>query len=115
MMKHWVKFAVFAVTLLMTVLISTVVNAEDKVDAEGCNFKDFKLYGKVQIVDSFPDLKVKEVDAFADLHVQKVDAFPDACGKWQFVDSFPDFKVQIVDSFPDLEVKFVDAFPGVPE
>lgn len=115
MMKNWVKFAVFAVTLLMTILISTVSHAEDKVNAESCKYKDFKLYGKVQIVDSFPDVKLKEVDDFADLHVQKVDAFPDACGKWQIVDAFPDFKVQIVDSFPDIEVKFVDAFPGVPE
>ena len=113
-MKRWVKLAAFAVTLLMTILISTVVKAEDKVDSESCNYNDFKLYGKVQIVDSYPDFKVKEVDAFADLHVQRVDAFPDACGKWQIVDAFPNFKVQFVDSFPDLEVKFVDAFPGVP-
>lgn len=114
-MKHWVKLAVFAVTLLMTILISTVGNAEDKVDSENCTYKDFKLYGKVQIVDSSPDLKVKEVDAFADLHVQRVDDFPDACGEWKIVDDFPDFLVQFVDSFPDLEVKFVDAFPGVTE
>lgn len=113
-MKHWIKLAVFAVTLLITILISAVGNAEDKVDSESCTYKNFKLYGKVQIVDSFPSLKVKKVDAFADLHVQRVDAFPDACGKWKIVDTFPDFKVQFVDSFPDLEVKFVDAFPGVP-
>lgn len=114
-MKHWIKFAVFAVTLLMSVFISTVVKAEDKVDSESCTYKDFKLYGKVQVVDSFPDLKVKEVDAFADLHVQRVNAFPDACGKWKIVTAFPDLKVQFVNSFSDLEVKFVDAFPGVPE
>ncbi len=114
-MKHWVKLAGFAVALLMTILISTVGKAEDKVNSESCTYKDFKLYGKVQIVKSSPDFKVKEVDAFADLHVQRVDAFPDACGKWQIVDDFPDFKVQFVDSFTDLEVKFVDAFPGVPE
>ena len=114
-MKDWINLAAFAVALLMTILISTVVNAEDKVKSESCTYKDFKLYGKVQIVDSSPDLKVKEVDAFADLHVQRVDAFPDACGKWQIVDAFPNFKVQFVDSFPDLEVKFVDAFPGGPE
>jgi hypothetical protein len=114
-MKNRVKFAAFAVALLITILISTVVKAEDKVNSESCTYKDLKLYGKVQIVDSSPDLKVKQVDAFADLHVQRVDAFPDACGKWQIVDDFPDFKVQFVDSFPDFKVKFVDAFPGVTE
>ena len=76
------------------------------------NGKTFKMYGKVQIVDSFPDVKVQIVDAFPELKVKLVDAFPDSCGKVQIVDSFPDVKVQIVDSFPDLKVQLVDAFPG---
>jgi hypothetical protein len=37
---------------------------------------------KVQIVEAFPDLKVKVVDMF-----------PDECGKWKFIDTFPDTKV----------------------
>jgi len=79
-----------------------------------CTFDNIKLYGKVQVVDAFPDIKVQIVDAFPDLNVQVVDAFPDECGKWQFVDAFPDFKVQFVDAFPDIKIQYVDAFPGLP-
>lgn len=71
-----------------------------------------ELYGKIQIVDSFPDVKIQAVDAFADIKVEWVDAFADSPGEWEEVDSFPDYKVQFVDAFPDYEVEFVDAFPG---
>ena len=80
----------------------------------GCMFKGKKLYGKVQIVDYFPDIKVQIVDYFPDLKVQKVEYFPTTCGKWQFVDYFPDLKIQFVDYFPDLKIQFVDYFPGLP-
>jgi hypothetical protein len=79
-----------------------------------CTFNGINLYGKVQVVDAFPDIKVQVVDAFPDLKVQEVDAFPDECGKWQFVDAFPDFKIQFVDAFPDIKIQYVDAFPGLP-
>ncbi|HEY7373575.1 MAG TPA: hypothetical protein VIF57_15550 [Polyangia bacterium] len=68
-----------------------------------CSLKGKKLYGKVKIVDAFPDLKV-----------QVVDAFPDKCGKWKMVDAFPDVKIQMVTAFPDLKIKYVNAFPGLP-
>ena len=80
----------------------------------GCTFKGKKLWGKIQVVKAFPDLKVQVVKAFPDLKVQKVNAFPDKCGKWQFVEAFPDLKVQFVDAFPDVKIQYVDAFPGVP-
>ena len=68
----------------------------------GCTYKGKKLFGKVQVVDFFPDIKVQVVDFFPDLKVQRVDFFPTSCGKWQFVDFFPDIKVQFVDFFPGL-------------
>jgi hypothetical protein len=71
-----------------------------------------KIYGKIQIVKSFPDYKVQVVDSFPDLRVQIVNSFPDKSGKWQIVNSFPDFKIQIVDSFPDFKIKYVSSFPG---
>lgn len=77
-----------------------------------CMFKNFKLYGKVKVVESFPDIKVQIVESFPDLKVKQVTSFPDACGKWQFVESFPDFKVQFVTSFPDIKIKYVESFPG---
>ncbi len=79
-----------------------------------CAYNGIRLYGKVQVVDSFPDIKVQVVTSFPDLKVEKVTSFPDSCGKWQFVDSFPDFKVQFVDSFPDVKIEYVSSFPGTP-
>jgi hypothetical protein len=71
-----------------------------------------RLFGKIQYVDAFPDVKVHVVDAFPDVRVQVVDALPDGPGKWQVVDAFPDFKVQKVSAFPDYKIQFVSAFPG---
>ena len=88
--------------------------AGGKIKKGECAYKGFKLSGKVQIVDHFPDLKIQVVEHFPDLKVQKVEHFPDACGKWQIVEHFPDLKVQIVEHFPDLKIKLVDHFPGVP-
>ncbi|MBL4752651.1 MAG: hypothetical protein JKY52_03480 [Flavobacteriales bacterium] len=78
-----------------------------------CSFKGIELYGKVQFVTSFPDIKIQYVTSFPDIKVKWVTAFPDQCGKWQEVTSFPDFKVQVVTSFPDLKVQEVTSFPGV--
>jgi hypothetical protein len=72
------------------------------IDKAGCSVNGHKLYGKIQLVDAFPDVKV-----------QKVTAFPDTCGKWQFVTAFPDTKVQLVTAFPDVKIQYVTAFPGM--
>jgi len=86
--------------------------ADDKVT--DCKCKGVALYGKVKIVNSFPDFKIKVVDSFPDLRVRFVDSFPDECGKWKIVDSFPDFTIQYVESFPDFTIKIVESFPGMP-
>lgn len=78
-----------------------------------CTFNGYKLYGRIQFVESFPDIKVQVVASFPDLKVKIVSAFPDDCGEWQIVNSFPDLKVKIVDAFPDIKIKYVDAFPGM--
>ncbi len=88
--------------------------ADGKIEKGACTYKGFKLFGKVQIVEHFPDLTVQVVEHFPDLMVQKVKSFPDACGQWQIVEHFPDLKVQIVEHFPDLKIQWVDHFPGVP-
>lgn len=72
-----------------------------------------KIYGRIQIVDHFPDYKVKKVDHFPDIRVQFVDHFPDSPGKWKLVEHFPDFKIKWVDHFEDFKIKEVDHFPGV--
>lgn len=80
---------------------------------DNCVWNGIRLHGKVQFVDSFPDIKIKYVSSFGDIDVQFVSSFPDDCGQWQEVSSFPDFTVQVVDSFPDLEVRKVSSFPGM--
>jgi len=106
-------------TLLGILLLMVLALPEHNVDASGkvgkdCTFKGRKLYGKFQVVKSFPDLKVQVVTSFPDLKVKKVTSFPDKCGMWQEVTSFPDVKVQFVTSFPDVTIQYVDSFPGVP-
>ena len=49
---------------------------------EECNFGDYKLYGKIQFVESFADIKVKVVESFPDLKVKIVGSFPNDCGEW---------------------------------
>jgi hypothetical protein len=92
--------------LLVLLLACSAVAAEDTPELEA-------IHGRIQIVTSFPDYKVKVVDSFADLHVRVVEHFPDAPGRWQMVESFPDYKIQFVDAVPDFTIKYVESFPGV--
>lgn len=116
-MESWTSRGVGGVALaalVFALMAGRQASAESELDEENCSLNGIKLHGKVQVVESFPDLKVQKVDSFPDLKVKKVDSFPDDCGEWQFVDSFPDFKIQYVDSFPDLKIQMVESFPGVP-
>lgn len=92
----------------------TFAQSKEKINEDSCSVKGIPLYGKIQFVESFPDLTVQKVESFPDLKVKIVNSFPDHCGEWQIVDSFPDVKVQIVESFADIKVKFVESFPGIP-
>ena len=78
-----------------------------------CTCKGKKLYGRVQVVTAFPDIRVQVVEGFPDLNVKVVESFPDSCGEWELVRSFPDFTIRYVTSFPDLKIKMVTSFPGV--
>jgi hypothetical protein len=100
--------------LLVAVAIPRATAHAGRAVAADCTLKGHRLWGKVKVVTSFPDLKVQVVDAFPDLNVQIVDSFPDKCGRWKMVDAFPDLKIQFVTAFPDLKIRFVNAFPGLP-
>lgn len=106
------KGKALAAALMLLPLGAAPAVAASKVAAD-CTWNGFTLKGKIQVVESFPDIKVQIVTSFADLHVQNVTSFPDDCGEWQFVESFPDFKVQFVESFPDITIQYVTSFPGV--
>jgi len=101
------KKKIITVNIIIFILFSVTnflfAQSEDEINENECTFSGIQLYGKIQFVESFPDLTV-----------QIVESFPDECGKWQIVDSFPDIKVKIVESFADIKIKFVDSFPGIP-
>ena len=109
------------IALLALMTLPVLAQSNDKkpgINKENCTYtnkdgKTFNLYGKVKIVEHFPDIKVQVVDSFEDLDVKLVESFPDQCGKVKIVESFPDVKVQIVEHFPDIKVKIVESFPGV--
>lgn len=112
----------FFIALLLIMAVPMMAQNKDKkpvgIDKQNCTYtnkdgKTFNLYGKVKIVESFPDIKVQLVESFPDVEVKLVENFPDQCGKVKLVESFPDVKVQIVNSFPDIKVKIVENFPGV--
>lgn len=102
--------------IVILILLSTLsfAQSEDEINEEECSFNGIKLYGKIQFVESFPDLTIQVVESFPDLEVKIVESFPDDCGEWQIVDSFPDIKIKIVESFADIKIKFVESFPGIP-
>jgi hypothetical protein len=102
--------------LIAVILITNIMCAQSKenINEDSCSINGILLYGKIQFVESFPDLTVQVVESFPDLKVKIVNSFPDKCGEWQIVDSFPDIKVQIVESFADIKIKFVESFPGIP-
>lgn len=112
MVKMKQKIEILLLVMVTFILLGGNKSAADEV-AEDCTFKEFNLYGKVQFVTSFPDIKIQYVNSFPDIKVKYVNSFPDDCGEWQVVESFPDFKVQVVESFPDLKVQIVESFPGM--
>jgi hypothetical protein len=103
----------FAMAIVLFCSFALKTSSSGPID-DNCMCKGKKMYGKVQFVTSFPDIKVQVVNSFPDLKVQMVESFPDKCGKWQAVTSFPDVKVQIVESFPDVKIQYVNSFPGKP-
>ena len=115
-MKKALVLALFVLFALPMVAQSG--NKKPGINKENCTFtnkdgKTFNLYGKVQIVEHFPDVKVQIVESFEDLDVKIVELIIFIFIFQIIVEHFPDVKVQIVNSFPDIKVKIVDAFPGV--
>lgn len=98
---------------ILLFVMPLVMAATPKIDKEKCTCKGHPLYGRVQVVESYPDLDVKIVDSYPDLEVKIVDSYPDRCGLWKFVDSYPDVKIRFVDSYPDVTIRFVDSYPGL--
>ena len=106
-----IKILAFILLLSASPIFS---QSDDEINKEECSFNGLVLYGKIQFVESFPDITVQIDESFPDLKVKIVESFPDECGEWQIVNSFPDIKIKIVESFGDIKIKFVESFPGIP-
>ncbi len=123
-MKKFVLSALFATVLFAISATAQKIDlGKFVIDKKNCTItnKDsketFNLYGNIEIVESFPDIRVKIVDSFEDLDVKKITTYypntPESCGEFREVKSFPDIRVKIVTSSPDITVKIVDSFPGI--
>jgi hypothetical protein len=97
------KLITISIAMLICISSFSIAQSKDKINEDSCFFQGIKLNGKIQFVESFPDITVQVVESFPDLKVKIVDSFPNDCGEWQIVDSFPDIKVKIVESFADIK------------
>ena len=70
------------------------------------------LFGKIKVVENFPDVKIQVVEHFPDIKVKLMQHFADEPGEWTMVDNFADYKVQFVSNFADYKIKYVEHFPG---
>jgi hypothetical protein len=114
-MNRWQSRLLFiGLGLVLSFTLATGAIARVNINAARCSVKGIRLYGKVQIVDVFPDLKIQAVNSSPDLRVRIVENNPEQCGEWQIVQAFPNYKVKFVEAFPDLKVQFVNSFPGIP-
>ena len=52
-------YAISSLALLLGIVVMFPLHAAD-IDTSACTFKGKKLYGKIQIVASFPDIKVRK-------------------------------------------------------
>ena len=86
------------------------------IDKKACtitkNGKTYKLYGKIQFVENWGDIKIQIVENCPDMKIKFVDNWADGCGKFQVVDNWPELKVQIVNNWGDIKVKIVENWPG---
>ena len=77
-------FVVLILALFVLLSLPMLAQSKDKkpgLNKENCTFvtkdgKTFNLYGKVKIVESFPDVKVQIVNSFPDIKVKIVESFP---------------------------------------
>jgi hypothetical protein len=100
-------FTIFVVLLIHCHCFSQEINPYT------CTFKGKKLYGKVKVVTSNPDFKVRIVDYSEDISVKNTENDPSRCGEWKFVEYSEDFKVRFVTSGEDFTIKYTTYDPKV--
>jgi hypothetical protein len=101
---------IFFINLLA--LLSFGCKSQD-INPYNCTFKGKKLYGKVKIVNSNADFKVRVVDYSEDISIKKTVNNPSSCGEWKFVESSEDFKIQIVKDGEDFKIRYITGSPQI--
>ena len=87
------------------ILVSAYCGCQD-INPYTCTFNGKKLYGKVKVVNSGEDLKVRIVGSSEDISIIKTERDPAKCGEWKFVESSEDFKVRFVTSGEDIKIRY---------
>ena len=111
--------------LLFAAVLSAISASAQKIelekviiDKDNCTItrksdgKTFPLHGRVEIVESAPDLRVEIVDHNPDVRAMP-HYNPYGCGMYDLVESAPVLRIEIVKSAPDLRVEIVDHNPGI--
>ena len=112
-------------TLLFAAVVSSISASAQKIDlgkfvidknvctiTRKSDGKVFPLHGRVEIVESAPDLRVEIVDHNPDVRAMP-HYNPYGCGMYDLVESAPVLRIEIVESAPDLRVEIVDHNPGI--
>jgi len=97
--------------LLIIVFLLTTSSAFHKetvqVQADAC-----KVYGKIKLVESGEDVKVRVVGSGEKLRVRYVTESAVAPGQWELVVTGAQYKVKIVDSGEDFTIREVKSGEG---
>jgi hypothetical protein len=94
-----------ALFILGFILSSAYCRSQD-INPYTCTFNGKKLYGKVKVVNSNEDFKVRIVENSEDISIISTDKDPSKCGEWKFVDYSEDFKVRFVTSGEDFKIRY---------
>ena len=96
-----------SILLLFFILLSGVSFSQE-INPYTCTYKGKKLYGKVRVVESSPDFRVKVVNSSENISIQKTDHTPTRCGEWNFVENGEDFKIQFVTNSEDFTIRYTN-------
>lgn len=108
------RIAPLMISVIILFGLGQGLSSREVPDKSTCQFKGHHLYGKIKFVESFPDdITVEVVNTFPDVKVKLLGAFLRRWRQRQIVTSFSDTNAKTVESFGDIKVKFVDSFPGL--
>jgi hypothetical protein len=100
------------ILLFMFILYNSNCFSQD-INPYTCTFNGKKLYGKVKVVNSGEDFKVRIVENSEDISIISTDKDPSKCGQWKFVEYSEDFKVRFVTNGEDFKIRYTTGEPKI--